>query len=91
MMNEQFRIPGRLTAKNALETLNKLGIDVTVVQAMVDSNDGEIPPMRFGYENRPSVHAIDVKKVDAALAKTSVPASEKIRYKYALSRLGLLK
>ncbi len=83
------RIPQRLTAKNIIQTLDNLGLNVTVLQAMAENSDEQT--VRFGYENRPSIHAIEVKKIDAALAKTSLPVSEKIRLKYALDSRGLLK
>jgi hypothetical protein len=90
MMN-QFRVPQRLTAKNLLETLDNLGLDVTVLKAMAANADSEAQPTRFGHERQPSAHALDLKRVDAALAKTSLPVSEKIRLKYALDTRGLLK
>ena len=84
-------IPTRLSARAVVEVLGELGFNVPSLAAAADANPDASAPMRFGYETTPSIYAIDVKKIDAALAKTSLPVAEKICYKYALDRLGLLK
>ena len=84
-------IPTRLSAKAVVAVLGELGFNVPSLAAAADANPDVSPSMRFGYTVTPSVHAIDVKKIDASLSKTTLPVAEKIRFKYAMSRLGLLK
>ena len=84
-------IPTRLNARAVVQILGELGFNVPSLEAAAEANPDVSPSMRFGYETTPSIYAIEVKRIDAALARTSLPVAEKIRYKYALDRLGLLK
>jgi hypothetical protein len=79
-------IPQRLTAKNAVETLQQLGVSISSIAAQA-----EIPAQRFGIEQAASPYAVSVARVDEALQAAGIRFSESLRFKHALDRLGLLK
>ena len=87
------RIPDRLTACNIVATLEKLNLNVAVLKALVASGDSEAAPSaRFGVEGRTSPHALELRKVDAALAKhPEISVSDRIRFKWMLDSRNLLK
>jgi hypothetical protein len=47
--------------------------------------------LRYGQASEVSAHAISVGDLDKALADTGFPVAEKIRFKYSVDRLGLVR
>ena len=48
--------------------------------------------LRYGQASAVSAHAVNVRELDKALASiTGFPVAEKIRFKYSVDRLGLLR
>jgi hypothetical protein len=76
----------RLTGSTILETLDKLGIAVPLsIQASAkDSRES------MSYAVRATKFQVDMKELDAALAKTELSISERLRYKFALENVGLI-
>lgn len=84
-------IPTRLSAKAVTDVLQGLGFNIPSLAAAADKNPDISPTVRFGFQREPSMYAIELRRIDAALSKTALPFSERLRFKYACDRLGLLK
>ena len=78
-------LPSRLTAA-VLDVLDKIGIAVPLAISVSAKDSRE----SLSYAVRASRFQVDVKDLGAALAKTELSISERIRYKYSLEQCGLL-
>jgi hypothetical protein len=79
-------LPLRLTANAVLDVLEKLGIDVPLSISVSAKDSRE----SLSYAVRASKWSVDVKDLDAALAKTDLGIAERLRYKFALENCGLI-
>lgn len=77
-------LPTRLSASGILGVLGKLGIAVPLaVEAAATSREGMAGAIRAAK------YSIGTRELDAALAKTELSISERLRVKYALETVGL--
>ena len=79
-------IPARLSALAVFETLNKLGFIMPIHAASETEKS-----LRYGQASEVSAHAVNVTDLDKALSDTGFSVAEKIRFKYAVDRLGMLR
>jgi hypothetical protein len=79
-------IPQRLGANAVIETLGRLGFDLKIHAATADTEDNN----RFGQQTVAD-HAIPVADLDKALSETGIAFSERLRFKFACNRLGLIR
>jgi hypothetical protein len=80
-------IPQRLSSLAVFESLNRLGFDSLPIHAASEVERG----LRFGQASEVSAHAVNVTDLDKALSDTGFSVAEKIRFKYAVDRLGMLR
>jgi hypothetical protein len=74
-------LPGRMTASTLLGTFQKLGFNVpTTIETKVTA--GEL--------GKAVNFKISVKDLDAALAKTQLSISDRLKLKYSASQAGIL-
>jgi hypothetical protein len=79
-------IPARLSAMAVFETLNKLGFSMPIHAASEVERS-----LRFGVAAAKSPLAIENQELSDALAALNLPISERIRFRFACERLGLLR
>jgi hypothetical protein len=79
-------IPARLSALAVFETLDKLGF-VLPIHAAAETEKS----LRYGQAPAVSAHAVKNEALSEALASINLPISERIRFRFACDRLGLLK
>jgi hypothetical protein len=77
-------LPTRLSAAAIIEVLHKLNISVPLtVEAAATSRDGMAAQIKAAH------FSIGTNELDAALSKTELSISEKLRFKFALECVGL--
>ncbi len=79
-------IPARLSALAVFETLNKLGF-VLPIHAAAETEKS----LRYGQAPAVSANAVKNAELSEALASINLPIAERIRFRFACDRLGLLK
>ena len=79
-------IPARLSALAVFETLQKLGFDLPIHAAAETEKS-----LRYGQASAVSAHAVKNEALSDALAALNLPISERIRFRFACERLGLLR
>jgi hypothetical protein len=79
-------LPSRLTASALIETLGQLGVEVPLAISVSAKSSRE----DLGYSIRAAKFQVDEKALDAAISKTELSISERLRLKFALENVGLL-
>jgi len=79
-------IPARVSASAVFETLNKLGFAMPIHAASEVERS-----LRYGVAAAKSPLAIENQELSDALAALNLPISERIRFRFACERLGLLR
>lgn len=80
-------IPARLSALAVFETLSRLGFAMPPIHAASEVEKG----LRCGVAAAKSAHAVDNAELSDALAALNISISERIRFRFACDRLGMLK
>jgi hypothetical protein len=85
-MNKPWKyLPTRLTASAILSVLEAIGVSVPLSISVSAKDSRE----SLGYAIKASRFSLSAKELDAALAKTELTVSDRLRLKYSLECVGL--